>query len=436
MICCTYPRVPTTALCPDLFGPGQHKQFFYIFDFCQNLEFFSANPEATEGASGDSLGKRLFLSRLELLGELDHRLPAVSPFVLREEKTRFGDASTEEHVRQDVADLLHREVASMNIDNFVVRARRRVVEKYARPEAWAILPTEDRNELSTEIAGLPSELDPDAEEAKRFDLLLLRLQLARLRSEPGFTRLRDQVKLLAGLLEEKATIPMIRERLQLIQEIQDDEWWQDVTVPMLERVRVRLRALMTLIEKRQRTPIYTNFEDEMGAESAVALPGLATPGADLERFRAKARAYLRAHQDHPVIAKLRHNQPLSKADLTALERILAESGAGGMDQIQMAASESQGLGLFVRSLVGLESEAATRAMTGFLADTSLGPNQIDFVKLVVDYLTEHGVMSPALLYETPFIDFHHSGPNGLFTPAKVEELMAVLEFVRSTAMAA
>ena len=425
-----------TRLCQDLFGPGQDKQFFYIFDFCQNLEFFSANPEATEGASGDSLGKRLFLSRLDLLGELDHRLPAISPFVLREAPARFGDASTDEHVRQDVADLLHLEVSSMNLDNFVVRARRRVVEKYAKPEAWVILPVQDRNELSTEIAGLPSELDPEAEESKRFDLLLLRLQLARLRSEPGFTRLRDQVKVLAGLLEENATIPMIRERLVLIQEIQSDEWWQDVTVPMLERVRVRLRALMTLIEKRQRKPIYTDFEDEIGAESQVGLPGLATPGADLERFRAKARAYLRAHQDHPVIAKLRHNQPLTRRDLAALEQILSDSGAGGIDQIQMAASESQGLGLFVRALVGLDREAATRAMTGFLADKSLGPNQIDFIKLVVDYLTEHGVMSPALLYETPFIDFHHAGPNGLFSSAKVDELMAVLEHVRTMATAA
>jgi len=32
-----------TRLCPDLFGPGQHKETFYIFDYCQNLEYFSQN---------------------------------------------------------------------------------------------------------------------------------------------------------------------------------------------------------------------------------------------------------------------------------------------------------------------------------------------------------------------------------------------------------
>src|SRR5262245_39248077 len=29
-----------TRLCPDLFGPGEHKEFFYIFDYCQNLDYF------------------------------------------------------------------------------------------------------------------------------------------------------------------------------------------------------------------------------------------------------------------------------------------------------------------------------------------------------------------------------------------------------------
>jgi type I restriction enzyme R subunit len=38
-----------TRLCPDLFGPGQAQEFFFVFDYCQNLEYFSQNP-ATEGA--------------------------------------------------------------------------------------------------------------------------------------------------------------------------------------------------------------------------------------------------------------------------------------------------------------------------------------------------------------------------------------------------
>src|SRR5207245_5025525 len=134
-----------------------------------------------------------------------------------------------------------------------------------------------------------------------------------------------QVQAIAGLVEEKSSIPMIREQLALIQDLQTDEWWQDVTTPMLESVRKRLRLLVKLIEKQQRRPIFTDFEDVMGSETTVELPGFA-PLDTFERFREKARAFLREHQDHLSIQKLRTNQPLTALDLEELERMLTESG--------------------------------------------------------------------------------------------------------------
>ena len=62
-----------TRLCPDLFGPGKDKELFYVFDYCQNLEFFSQQLPVTEGATSESLAKRLFNARLELIGELDKK---------------------------------------------------------------------------------------------------------------------------------------------------------------------------------------------------------------------------------------------------------------------------------------------------------------------------------------------------------------------------
>ena len=253
-----------TRLCPDLFAPGKDKEFFYIFDYCQNLEFFSQNPETTDGALGESLGKRLFKTRLELISELDRKLSGVVS----------EGPEKEAELRRELAALLQGEVAAMNVENFVVRAKRRLVEKYARPEAWEELKLEAFAELAQEVAGLPSELEAEDEEAKRFDLLMLNLQLAVSRVEPAFKRLSEQVKAIAGLLEEKSSIPMVQEQMPLIQEIQTDEWWQNVTTPMLENVRRRLRALVKLIEKQQRKPIYTDFEDEIGSETAVELPGL------------------------------------------------------------------------------------------------------------------------------------------------------------------
>ena len=413
-----------TRLCPDLFAPGKHKEFFYIFDYCQNLEFFSQNPETTEGALGESLGKRLFKTRLELISELDRKLSSVAQ----------EGPEKEAELRRDVVALLQGEVAAMNVENFVVRAKRRLVEKYGRPEAWNELKLEAFAELAQEVAGLPSELDPEAEEAKRFDLLMLNLQLAVLRVEPAFKRLSEQVKAIAGLLEEKSSIPMVHEQMPLIQDLQTDEWWQDVTVPMLENVRRRLRALVKLIEKAQRKPIYTDFEDELGSESAIDLPGLASPDS-FERFRAKTRQFLREHESDLVIHKLRMDEPLTATDLQELERMLAESGLANPEHLAKAKTESNGLGLFVRSLVGLDRGAAKQALAGFVSGTTLCANQIEFVNLMVEHLTEHGLMDAGLLYESPFTDLNPQGPEGVFNSVQIDELVSLLEDIRHRAQA-
>jgi type I restriction enzyme R subunit len=424
-----------TRLCPDLFAPGKHKEFFYIFDYCQNLEYFSQDIPGTEGSTVESLGKRLFNARLDLLGALDARSSEALAEAVKEPTAVYGDPKTNAEVRRAVAGLLQREVAAMKLENFVVRPHRRLVEKYAKPEAWLTLASEALSELSHEVSGLPSELDPENEEAKRFDMLALNLQLALLRSEPGFARLRDRVKEIAGLLEEKAAIPMVREQMALIQDVQTDEWWQDVTVPMLEGMRRRLRGLVQLIDKRQRKPVYTDFEDLIGTESSVELPGFVV-GTDYRKFVAKARAFLREHLDHIAIEKLRKNKALTASDLAELERMLSESGLGDRDDVRRAAEESNGLGLFVRSLVGMDRAAAKEAMTRFINGKVWSANQLEFINLVVDHLTEHGVMEPALLYESPFTDLTPRGPDGLFTSDEVDRLVAVLQALRSTAVAA
>ena len=118
-----------TRLRPDLFGPGQPKEFFYIFDYCQNLEFFSQNPETTDGAWASLWASSASSRRLELISAIDQELGASAGRAdhVQEPAASYDAAMTEEHLRDELAELLRAQVAAMNLDNFIVRPRRRLV---------------------------------------------------------------------------------------------------------------------------------------------------------------------------------------------------------------------------------------------------------------------------------------------------------------------
>jgi type I restriction enzyme R subunit len=157
--------------------------------------------------------------------------------------------------------------------------------------------------MSEQVADLPTALQDNDEEAKRFDMLVLRTQLAILQAQPGYTALRDQLQAIASALEAQAAIPAIQAEMLLIQAMAGDEWWDGVTLAMLETARKKLRALVKLMEKSQRKVVFTDFEDELGEGTTVQLPGI-TVGMDLARFNEKARQFLRAHDTHLSLQRL------------------------------------------------------------------------------------------------------------------------------------
>jgi type I restriction enzyme, R subunit len=417
-----------TRKCADLFGPGQDKQFFYLFDYCANFEFFDQHPDVAEPAASPSLGTRLFQLRLALLAELDRRGAGGA--------VGDGDAEqepvTDADVRRATATGLWSEVAAMNRENFLVRPWLRLVERFGEPTAWQNLADADHAELHQRLAGLPTALAPEPEATKRFDLLMLRLQLAKLRSAKGFARLEEELRDFAARLEAKANVPLVGRQLELLQDLQADGWWSSVTLARLEIVRRRLRELAGFVEPRRPSIVVTDFEDEMGLSVELDLPGLPVR-QDFRAFKEKARAFLRAHEDHVSIRKLRTNRPLTPSDLAELERMLLEAGLGEPDELERAKTESAGLGLFVRSLVGLDRAAAQEAFASFIAGKTLTANQLEFLDLVIEHLTQNGAMDAALLYESPFTDLAAQGPPSLFSDQEVEEIVEVIEAVRGRA---
>ncbi|WP_448950227.1 DEAD/DEAH box helicase family protein [Labrys neptuniae] len=426
-----------TRLCPDLFGPGQDKEFFRVFDYCQNLDYFRQNLEPDEGRNARSLGERLFASRFDLVRALDEKL-ALDATGLSEPPQAGYDAGggaplDEKTIRDKALDFLKDYVAGMNLDNFVVRGKRRVVEKYKTSAGWAELTETVRTELVEEIAPLPSEIAIEPEEAKRFDLLMFGLELALLKGSKSFERYKKQLIEIASALDEQTAIPIIAAQHPLILDILSDAWWEGITVPILEVVRLRLRGLVQHIEKAKRRVVYTNFADELGEGTEIELPEIGE--VDFARFKKKARHFLREHEDHIAIAKLRHGKPLTPVDIEELQAMLLTAGVGDAKHLEKAIEISHGFGAFVRSLVGLDRAAVAEVFSGFISQSAATADQIEFIEMVIDHLTEKGVMDPGLLYDSPFTDIAPQGPQQVFDMERTKQLVEAIKGLNTSAAA-
>src|SRR5690606_1423577 len=127
------------------------------------------------------------------------------------------------------------------------------------------------------------------------------------------------------------------------------------------------------------------------------------------------------------------NRPITATDLAELQRILIETGVGSEGDIDRAVEETGSLGLFSRALVGLDRAAAKEAFAGFLDDKRYTANQIEFVNLVIDHLTDHGVIEARRFYESPFTALSPTGPDALFESDDVDRMLHVVTDVRHNA---
>jgi len=408
-----------TRLCPDLYGPENDKQDFRVFDFCFNFDYFKENPDGIEASGGVSLSTHLFRTRVQLLDQI-----RTSP-----------ELDSTSALRGSLTTGLHEEVALMNLENFIVRMRLGAVERFRNREAWDQLNKSDLETLQRDVAGLPSEMETDDIESRRFDLTVLHMQLAQAKDETAtFERCRQRVVEIAEMLKEKPAIPAVKAQLEYLAAIQETGFWDGIGLNGLEELRLRLRGLIPLLDKKERAIVYTNFEDEIigvREEVAVCIPKMT--GAQYEK---KVKDYLRNHLNHIVIHRLRTNQPLTETDLQGLETTLAEIGEEDGEILLselLVNSGAPSLVHFIRSLVGLDRSAAQSLFTEFLTDRSLTPPQIRFIEMVIDQLTARGVMEESVLYEPPFSNLHSGGPETLFVDKKnvIDGIFEKLKIVNS-----
>lgn len=402
-----------TRLCKDLFAINEDKKEFVILDFCENFEFFNAHPKGTDGTSTKSLSQRLFELRLRLGFAL-----------LSQDETELKEYG------QSIIDQLVKQTQELNGESFIVRQHWEVVEKYRDPSAWNALSDLDIKELHVHIGPLMLETDQD-ELAKRFDALMLDIQLSVLNGEKKQVVLIQKVVSTAAKLSKKASIPSVAQKMDTIIEVQQKIFWEGSTIPGIERIRIELRDIIKFLDS-ENTPVYfTMFEDEFLGN--IQEHQLVYGFNDLDAYKRKVEQYLKEQSNNITIHKLRNNIPITKGDLRELERMLFEQGTIGTKDEFIKAYGEQPLGKFIRSIIGLDVQAAKLAFGEILNNQTLNTQQIRFMDAIINFLNVKGIIEPSMLFEAPFTDINSNGIGGLFDDIAATRIISLLEKISHNA---
>jgi type I restriction enzyme R subunit len=404
-----------TRLCPNLFGPGQDKKEFLIFDFCQNFEFFDEFPDGWSTKPFKPISQRIFESKLEV------------SFLIGENSEATED---DKNLKVSYLDDLHHQIASLNQNRFVVRKELRLVNAYSARSKWDNLSRSSISEIKAHISALP-EIDNSDELARRFDLLMLTIQLLELEGEDA-TLYINRVVRTAQSLAKLDNIPAVQNQKPTIQLVQKEEFWNNRRLSRLEDVRINLRDLIKFIEIETRENVYTPFEDELDKDN-IQFREVVPSYTMMQSYKDRVETYLRNNKDQIVIRKITHNEPITSAELNQLEEILFDHQMCGTREEFIQEYGEQPLGKFIRSILGLEITAANELFAEFLNAGNLRAEQITFINNIISFLVKNGTIEKAMLFEPPFTELHQDGVIGIFDDAQATRIISLVDTVNRNA---
>ena len=270
------------------------------------------------------------------------------------------------------------------------------LEKYKQKTSYACISEGDLGVLTSEVAPLVRNDEADVD-ALRFDAFMYGFMCS-LCDGYKVTNHVNRLVSVSMKLQERTTIPQVKEKLPVLRSITDEGFMTDISVLKLEEIRCELRGLLRFLQGNDgRRDVVTHLADPI---TEVKYGVAASPGEDFTDYKMKVERWVRDFSDTLVVQKLHRNLPMTEYEFSQLERIFTHE-LGSSDDYERAFGDTP-FGLLVRKLVKLDHDAAMEAFADFMNSGDLNEQQIAFVHKVVDYIVENGYMEPKALTQPPF----------------------------------
>lgn len=400
-----------TRLSPDIFGQGEDKECFYIFDWCRNFEFFEMNPDGIEARNTQSLTEKLFCIRTDIAFELQHSAHQAIPY--------------HKQLHDELKKLLFEQVQQLNDLHISVRAKWDVVSHFKKKESWVYISQIDASRLKNDISPLITKSQTD-EQAKRFDVLVLNVELSQLCEDINANKSKKNIITIAQHLKEKGTIPQIVAKMPVIDEVLSQNFWENLSLEGLERIRTELRELLKFVVGEKGQTFDVDVEDIISDE------GLAEGIVTTTTYKQRVIDFLAENKDLPVLQKIFNLTPLNQADIKELERILWEELGSKEDYERYTKGMICGdyVAIFIRSIIGIDRQLAIARFNELISAASLNSQQEEYLKTIINYVCENGDISRETITNVaPFDGFDWLdtfGTNTMFVAQYVDNLHSII----------
>jgi type I restriction enzyme R subunit len=402
-----------TRLCPDVYGADQPKEHFLIFDVCGNFEFFDINANGTEGKISKPITQQIYESRVHLSRLL--------------QETR--DEQDLELVNK-LLDIVHKEITLLDKNRYQVKMNLRYVDEFMDRERWNRLDASDMHVIEEYLSELPVP-ETINEMARRFDLMMLKMQIAILMMSSTQKKYENSLIDIAEGLSTKYSIPSVMRSKSLIESLRNPNYYKGVSQKKLDEIREELRELVQYLDVASKAIVYTDIKDSdvtstlRDDDRAVNTYGIP--------YRKRVESFIRENKHHTTISKLTNNIPITEAELAALEQMLFDGDERGTVEAFKKEFGDEPLGVFIRSIIGLDIAAAQQAFSEFLSMGNLKADQITFIQNIITYLTKNGTIEPSMLFEAPFTDINDAGLNGVFDDTAAYKIISIVEHINENA---
>ena len=378
-----------TRLCPDLYGPGQNKKDFLIFDYYRNFEYFSVNADGAIPTKSTSVVATIFNLRTDL------------KYILQDASYQSDPDAKSLHDK--IGEILHNQIKDLNRSRLDVRRQLKLIESLSQSEAMIALSLGDAMAMKENISPLFKNTLADAS-ALKFDALCLKRQLALVDDTVSAGASETQITTIARYLKEKkASIPQVMAKMDTIKEVLTSQFWNSLSLDSLERVRLELRDLLQYIDGGKSDKTFTiNIEDTFKKDnSGISV----TPP---RTYRRRAEDYLREHlPNDPVLQKIYHLERLSEDDIKRLEEIFWKE-LGTREEYDATTQSNpyrENVAAFIRSIIGIEQETAFEKYRELIHGAELTRMQEEYLRNLIRYVSENGDFRTKLLQSPPFNSF-------------------------------